>query len=147
MNLFTSLCVAVCFAVLGASRILNIKKCTLALYEAVKFINSVKNNIRFSSMDYEGLVNEGKKEGFLYINFNDGVTLSDYAGEKAKSEFSSFVKKIGTTDEEGQISLCEEYAEKFKALYKESVSVEKSKVRVIGALSVLSVICVLILGG
>ena len=147
MNIFTSLCVAVCFAVLGVSRILNIKKCTLTLCEAVKFINSVKNNIRFSSMDYENLINEGKKEGFLYINFNGGVTLSDYAGEKAKHEFSCFVNKIGTTDEEGQISLCEEYAEKFKVFYKESVSVEKSKVRVIGALSVLSVICVLILGG
>ena len=59
----------------------------------------------------------------------------------------AFTKKIGTTDETGQIALCEEYQERFKEFYKESANKEKSRVNVIGAIGILSVVCVLILGG
>ena len=41
-----------------------------------------KNNIRFSSMNYDDLIECGKKEKFSFINFNDGVRLSEYASEK-----------------------------------------------------------------
>ncbi|MBO7179141.1 MAG: hypothetical protein J6V78_02260 [Clostridia bacterium] len=147
MNIISSLCLALCFVLLGVNRILNIKRNTLSLYEAVRFINMVKNNIRFSSMDYENLIKCGKMENFSFIDFSKGISLSAYASEKVRSEFLSFVNKIGTTDEAGQLSICDEYIERFKVFYNESASNEKGKVNIVGALSVLSVVCVLILGG
>lgn len=147
MNIISSLCIAFCFVLLGVNRVLNIKRNTLSLYEAVKFINMVKNNIRFSSMNYDDLIECGKKEKFSFINFNDGVRLSEYASEKARREFLGFVNKIGTTDNLGQLSLCDEYIECFKAFYNESAGNEKNKVNVVISISVLSVVCVLILGG
>lgn len=147
MNIIGSLCLSFCFILLGVNRVLNIKRNTLSLYEAVKFINMVKNNIRFSSMNYDDLIECGKKEKFSFINFSEGVKLSEYTTEKARQEFSGFVNKIGTTDSTSQLSLCDEYIERFKAFYNESVCNEKSKVNVVISISVLSVVCVLILGG
>ena len=55
MNIVSSIILAVAFILLGVNRIINIKKNTEALYEAVRFISSVKNNIRYLSMDYDKL--------------------------------------------------------------------------------------------
>ncbi len=147
MNIISSLCIAFCFVLLGVNRVINIKRSTLSLYEAVKFINMVKHNIRFSSMNYDALIECGKKEKFAFIDFNEGVRLSEYASEKARQEFSGFVNKIGTTDSVGQLSLCDEYTERFKAFYNESACNEKGRVNIVISISVLSVVCVLILGG
>lgn len=147
MNLLSSFLLSLCFILLGVNRILSIKRNTLALYEAIQFINTIKTNIRFSSMDYEGLIEKAKKEKFSFIEFGNSITISKCVGEKVQREFLSFTEKIGTTDIIGQISICDEYIEKFKELYNESVKLEKGKVNVVGALSVLSVVCVLILGG
>lgn len=147
MNIITSLCLSLCFIFLGINRVINIKRNTLSLYEAISFINMVKNNIRFSSMNYENLIECGKKEKFSFINFDDDVKLSKYVNEKVRLEFSGFVNKIGTTDSAGQLSLCDEYIERFKVFYNESACNEKGKVNIVVSISVLSVVCVLILGG
>lgn len=147
MNIVPTLLLSICFILLGVNRILNIKRNTLALYEVVSFINFVKNNIRFSSMDYDSLVENAKKENYSYIEFENEITLAKCTGEKHRREFLSFTEKIGTTDDFGQISICDEYIEKFKSFYNESQSSEKGKVNVVGAISVLSVVCVLVLGG
>ncbi len=147
MNLFSSLLLSFVFVLLGVNRIINIKRNTRALYEAVKFMNSVKNNIRFLSMDYVTLIENAVKENYAYITFDKCITISDCVGEKIQKEFLEFTKKIGTTDEEGQLCLCDEYIERFREFYKESASKEKAKVNVAGAISVLCVVCVLVLGG
>ena len=147
MNIVVSFAMAFCFLLLAINKIINIRRGTQTLYEAVKFINLVKNNIRFSMMDYNNIVESGKKEGFSYVNFNEQITLSEYVDEKIQDEFLAFTKKIGTTDEAGQLSLCDEYIERFKEFYKESATKEKSRVNVIGAIGILSVVCILILGG
>lgn len=147
MNIVVSFAMAFCFVLLAINKIINIRRGTQTLYEAVKFINLVKNNIRFSMMDYNNIIECSKNEGFSYVNFNEQITLSDYVDERKQAEFLAFTKKIGTTDEIGQIALCEEYQERFKEFYKESANKEKSRVNVIGAIGILSVVCVLILGG
>lgn len=147
MNIVPTLLLSICFILLGVNRIINIKRNTLALCEVVEFINFVKNNIRFSSMNYENLVENAKKENYSFIEFENEITLSKYAGEKYRKEFLNFTEKIGTTDNCGQISICDEYIEKFKSFYNECQSSEKGKVNVVGAISVLSVVCVLVLGG
>lgn len=98
-------------------------------------------------MNYENLIECGKKEKFSFINFDDDVKLSKYVNEKVRLEFSGFVNKIGTTDSAGQLSLCDEYIERFKVFYNESACNEKGKVNIVVSISVLSVVCVLILGG
>ena len=75
------------------------------------------------------------------------MTLSDYVSDKVRQEFSGFINKIGTTDSAGQLSLCDEYIERFKTFYNESACNEKGKVNIVVSISVLSVVCVLILGG
>ena len=147
MNVIFSLIISFCFILLGVNRILGVKRNTKTLYEAVKFINLVKNNIRFSSMDYDNLIENAKKEQFSFIDFEDGVSLVGCIDENLQKEFLCFLEKIGTTDVSGQLSICDEYIEHFKGFYNESVKGEKGKVSVIGAISVLSVVCVLILGG
>jgi hypothetical protein len=147
MNVLSSLSLAGCFLLLGINRISSIKKNTCALNDALSFITMVKNNIRFSMMDYESLIECGKKEGYSYISFENGVTLSKYAAKKAQADFLCFINKIGTTDETGQLMLCDEYLERFKGYYNESASNEKGRVKVVGALSVLSVVCAFLLGG
>jgi hypothetical protein len=147
MNIVSSIILAVAFILLGVNRIINIKKNTEALYEAVRFISSVKNNIRYLSMDYVSLVENAVNENYSYITFHPEITISDCVGEKVKGEFLQFVQKIGTTDEDGQLNFCDEYIERFKGFYNESASKEKSKVNVIGAISVLCVMCALVLGG
>lgn len=147
MNAFSSVILAVVFILLGVNKILNIKKNSEALYETVKFISSVKNNIRYLSMDYDSLLENAKNENYSYITFEPETKLSDCVGEKRQKEFSQFIEKIGTTDEAGQMNLCDEYIERFKEFYNESISKEKAKVNVVGAISVLCVVCVLVLGG
>ena len=147
MNLISSVLLSLVFVLLGLNRIINIKRNTSALYEAVKFINSVKNNIRFLSMDYVSLIENAKRENYSYLAFDEDISISDCVGEKIQKEFSAFTQKIGTTDEEGQLSLCDEYIQRFQEFYKESASKEKAKVNVVGAISALCVVCVLVLGG
>lgn len=146
MSLLSSLCLAGCFVLLGVKRVCSIKRNTYTLYEILSFISTVKNNIRFSNMSYENLIEEAKKEDYKYINFNENITASCYVDKKVKADFTCFVNKIGTTDETGQLALCDEYTEKFKRYYNESVSGEKSRVNVVGAICILSVVCSLLLG-
>ena len=77
----------------------------------------------------------------------DMVLQTYYLYLKIQKEFSGFVERIGTTEEEGQLSICDEYIERFREFYKESASKEKAKVNVVGAISALCVVCVLVLGG
>ena len=87
MNLFSSVLLSLCFILLGVNRILSIKRNTLTLQEAIRFINSVKNNIRFSSMDYDTLIETAKKEKRL------GVVLT------CKKQLVSYYSKFGFVDE------------------------------------------------
>ena len=67
MNLFSAVLLSFVFVLLGVNRISNIKSNTRALGEAIKFINSVKNNIRFLSMDYVSLIENAEKAGVKFL--------------------------------------------------------------------------------
>ncbi len=79
MNMINTFLLAGCIILTGINRVLNIKKCGKALYEIIRFINLVKNNIRFSSMDYEGLVASGKNEHYAFIELGDINNKEIYA--------------------------------------------------------------------
>ena len=82
MNIVSSIILAVAFILLGVNRIINIRRNTEALYEAVRFIGSVKNNIRYLSMDYVSLVENAVNENYSYITFHPEITISDCVGSK-----------------------------------------------------------------
>ena len=60
------------------------------------------------------------------------------------AEFNSFIKNIGTTDQDGQISLCDEYKSRFEEALINRKSKDKEKLQVNTALSVFGALTVLI---
>lgn len=118
---------------------------TKALDEIVRFINLVKTEVNYTSADFESLFVKGKAENYKYLSFSDNqIFLDESVGVCFGKAFDSFIKKIGTTDGEGQINICREYKERFEELLKNRKAKEKEKVRVNTALSLFGALTVLI---
>ena len=71
--------------------------------------------------------------------------LNGNSEDKATEDLTVFLKSIGTTDADGQLSLCDEYQQRLKSYLDEQRSVEKSKTQVDFAVSLLGVFCVIVL--
>jgi hypothetical protein len=71
--------------------------------------------------------------------------LNGNSADKATEDLTVFLKSIGTTDADGQLSLCDEYQQRLKSYLDEQRSVEKSKTQVDFAVSLLGVFCVIVL--
>lgn len=138
--------VAFSFLAVGIYDVFKEKRKTVALDEIVRFISFIKGELHYRTSDFETLVNSAKKQKYQYIKF-DGlkITPDEFCEETVKSEFFQFVNRIGTTDTDGQISLCNEYISRFSDLLTQRKQNEKSKIQVNTALSVLSALCVIIL--
>lgn len=133
------------FLLFGAFNILNQIKNTNALDEIVRFIGLVKTEVRYRSAEYNDIYLKGKAQNYKYLFFSDGEIYVDKAvGDKYSEEFKSFIKKIGTTDETGQISICDEYRERFREYLKSRKLKEKEKLQVNTALSIMGALTVLI---
>ena len=90
---------------------------TNALGEIIRFINLVKTEVRYTTADFENIFLKGKAQNYKYISFSDNqIFLSKSVGEKLNDEFKGFINRIGTTDEAGQINICEEYKEQFEEI-------------------------------
>ncbi len=145
MKFFFSIVLAVGFVSIGLGNACRQKKCTQALEEAVEFIINVKNQVRFQRAEYLSIYNASKTENYKFITLeNEQIFLTEYAGTKNVKEFSDFINKIGTTDEDGQLSLCDEYYEKLSNSLKAQSLREQEKIQVNTALSVLAALCVFI---
>ena len=71
--------------------------------------------------------------------------LNGNSEDKATEDLTVFLKSIGTTDADGQLSLCDEYQQRLKTYLDEQRLVEKSKTQVDFAVSLLGVFCVIVL--
>ncbi len=140
------LCVAISFLGIGAYDVFKERRKTVSLDEIVRFVSFIKGELHYRTSDFETLVNSAKKQKYQYIKF-DGLKIlaDDFCDESVKSEFFQFINRIGTTDTDGQISLCDEYISRFSEMLTERKQNEKSKIQVNTALSVLSALCVIIL--
>ena len=138
--------VAFSFLAVGVYDVFKEKRKTVALDEIVRFISFIKGELHYRTSDFETLVNSAKKQKYQYIKF-DGLKIipDEFCEKTVKSEFFQFVNRIGTTDTDGQISLCDEYISRFSDLLTQRKQNEKSKIQVNTALSVLSALCVIIL--
>ncbi len=143
-NMFV-LMLAGAFLFSGIFNIMKQIKNTCALDEIVRFINLVKTEVRYRISGYEDIYLRGKAQNYKYISFSEGeIYLNKTVGIKISEEFNSFIKKIGTTDEEGQISLCNEFKERFEEALLRRKTKEKEKIQVNTALSVFCALAVLI---
>lgn len=132
--------------VAGGLDICKQKRKTCALDEIVRFILYAKSELHYRKPDIENLYCSASKQDYVYLSFTDyTVKPDDICDSVIKKEFAEFVGRLGTTDTEGQLALCDEYANRFTRKLTERRQKEKSKIQISAALSLLSAMCVLVL--
>lgn len=133
------------FLISGAVNVLKQMRITLALEEIVAFINLVKTEVRYTMADFENIILRGSTQNYKYIIFSDnGISLDKSVRGHLGNDFANFINKIGTTDEEGQINICEEFKGRFEEKLMKRKMKEKEKLHVNTALSVFGALSVLI---
>lgn len=129
----------------GFFNVLRQIRITGALDEIVRFINLVKTELYYRTAEYEEIFSTGELQNYKYLSFSNGeIFVNAEVDEKINREFNTFIKRIGTTDENGQLSLCDEYKTRFEELLENRKTKEKERFQVNTALSVLGALCVLI---
>ena len=130
----------VCTAILliGRSEVVRERTVSKALSEVIKFINLYDTQLNYIKPDYEELCVQGKNIGFRYIVFEGNeIRLSTELNADLRALFSEFTSRIGTTDAYGQNLLCKEYIDRFGEMLSERKSIEKNKIKVNAAVSIL----------
>lgn len=120
-------------------------KTTKALDEIVCFINLVKTEVHYTAADFEKILFSGKGRNYKYLSFSeDQIYLDKSFGNKLCGAFDEFTSKIGTTDDVGQLNICQEYKERFEELLRKRKAKEKERLQVNTALSLFGALTVLI---
>lgn len=139
------LLLATLFLFSGALNVLKQVDTTKALEEIIGFISLVKTEVHYTTADFEKIFLKGKAQNYKYLSFYDNqIFLNKSAGEIINGDFNSFINKIGTTDEEGQLNICQEYKERFEEILRKRKIKEKEKLQVNTALSIFGALSVLI---
>ena len=139
------LLLATLFLFSGALNVLKQVDTTKALEEIIGFISLVKTEVHYTTADFEKIFLKGKAQNYKYLSFYDNqIFLNKSAGERINEDFNSFINKIGTTDEEGQLNICQEYRERFEEILRKRKLKEKEKLQVNTALSIFGALSVLI---
>ena len=139
------LLLATLFLFSGALNVLKQVGTTKALEEIIGFISLVKTEVHYTTADFEKIFLKGKAQNYKYLSFYDNqIFLNKSADERINEDFNSFINKIGTTDEEGQLNICQEYKERFEEILRKRKIKEKEKLQVNTALSIFGALSVLI---
>lgn len=142
----TALLVAFALIAFGAWDCLKYKNTTRAINEAVKLFRLFKNEIHYRGTDYYSLCRLAEKENFKYITFAENkITLNGVSDFTVNNEFSYYTEKIGTTDTQGQLALCDEAIEKLNASFLEHRRKENSRLQVNMSLSFLSALSIILI--
>lgn len=145
MKTFFVIFLASGFLISGILNVLKQIRITKAIDEIIRFIGLAKIELHYRNAEYDYIVSKGKEQNYKYLSFSgDEIFVGASIGEKLKEDFNCFVKKIGTTDEDGQINLCEEYQRRFEDVLNNRKLKEKEKLQVNTALSVFGALTVLI---
>ncbi len=111
----------------------------------IRLIKYIKSQMYYVKPDYGELYESACKQGFYGIVFKEGNILPDkYLDASERSEFNDFVSRLGTTDQAGQLELCDEYISRFNARLEESRKEKSRKTRVNLAVSVLCAVAVFV---
>lgn len=138
----------ICFVIIGAglNGVKKQRQKTALLDQSVRLISFIKTELNYRKPDCETLYNSARENGFDCIGLVDGtiVPKGDF-DDNVTIDLQLFLKSIGTTDADGQLSLCDEYHQRMSAYLKERRSLEKSKTQVDFAVSLLGVFCIIVL--
>lgn len=130
------------------SGVLNVRwhiRISNSLDEIVRFINLVRTEVHYTTADFERIVLKANEQNYKFISFSDNrIFLNGPIDKRISEEFNSFINKIGTTDEAGQMNICNEYKERFEELLSKKRVKEKEKLQVNTALSLFGALTVLI---
>ena len=130
----------------GVADIYRQKQEILVLDEIVRFIFYVNGEIHYRSPDVESLFESARKQNYSYLTFSGyKVSCHNACDKSSQKEFAEFINRLGTTDTEGQLALCNEYSCRFSEKLNELKINEKSKIQTSAAISLLGSMCVLIL--
>ena len=122
------------------------KKTTAILGELVDFLCFVRCELQYRATDFETLLKIAHKEKFKYVRQNDtGFFIPELRDSKTRELFEMFTNHLGTTDRDGQLSLCDEYIKKSRNILNEHQKNEKSKIQINTALSVFGALCIVII--
>lgn len=123
------------------------KKGTAAVRMAAEFVKYVRAEVRFNSSLSEEILSKAKQKRFCGLFSESGVpVLPSAAGGEAREVFGEFCERIGTTDRESQLELCDSFAERLNEILKDRLRGEREKIRVNTALCLLGAVTVLVMG-
>lgn len=136
---------AIAFFLSGVVNVLKQIGISKALDEIVRFINLVKTEVHYTTSDFDNIFLKGKAQNYKYISFSDNqIYLNKSVGKTIADDFNGFINKIGTTDDVGQMNICDEYKERFEEVLAKRKVKEKEKLQVNTALSLFGALTVLI---
>lgn len=145
MKTISVLFLSAMFVASGALNVLKQMKTTKALDEIVRFINLVKTEVHYTAADFEKIIQKGIAQNYKYLSFSDNqIYLDKSVGVKLSEDFNGFISKIGTTDDIGQLNICQEYKDRFEDILRKRKSKEKERLQVNTALSLFGALTVLI---
>lgn len=145
MKFLSGVFLSVIILVFGGLKVVERKKGTSAVAEILDYISLIKTEVSFLSADYDLLYEKGQERNYNHIVFNNGkISLKDNCSQSTRNLFYDFTNRLGTTDRDGQISLCSEYKERFENVLRQRMEKDKEKMQVDTALSLLGAVCVLV---
>ena len=145
MKFISGIVLAIVILIFGGVNALERKNVTATIGEIIDFINLVKTEVGFLSADCDTLYKKGIKRNYKFIVFSDNkISLKDINDHKSAELFLDFTNRLGTTDKNGQLSLCEEFKQRFEEILKQRLERDKEKIQVNTALSLLGAISVLV---
>ncbi len=123
------------------------KKGTAAVRKAAEFVKYVRAEVRFNSSLSEEILSKAKQKRFCELFSENGKpVLPSAAGSEAREVFCEFCERIGTTDRESQLELCDSFGERLNEILKDRLCGEREKIRVNTALCLLGAVTVLVMG-
>ena len=145
MKFLSGVFLSVVILVFGGLKVVERKKGTSAVTEILDYISLIKTEVSFLSADYDSIYKKGQERNYNHIVFDNGkISLTDNCSQSTRNMFYDFTSRLGTTDQEGQISLCSEYNERFENVLRQRMEKDKEKMQVDTALSLLGAVCVLV---
>lgn len=145
MKFLSGVFLSVVILVFGGLKVVERKKGTSAVTEILDYISLIKTEVSFLSADYDSIYKKGQERNYNHIVFDNGkISLTDNCSQSTRNMFYDFTSRLGTTDQEGQISLCSEYNDRFENVLRQRMEKDKEKMQVDTALSLLGAVCVLV---
>ena len=146
MKSFAAIAACGAFFLLWLMRVTALRRDAKAFDELCAFCRSVKNGLRFHLSRYDEIALICEREGYQYIkNGDSGLCADSRVSEALRSAFSGFVSKLGTTDCDGQLDICDEFLERLEDLRPDFKDENAKKLKVCTVFNLTLALCCVLL--